>query len=344
MSRTKRAIKKARLFADVILFAIVIAAIVLIAIVKNNSSIVDEKSVVTLRKGATYEVLLDSLGGKLSGEKRFRSVAKMMKLDHSVRAGRYELRPGMSARDVVAMFRGGAQTPLKITFNNIRTLDDLAGRLGNQLMADSAQFAELLDNDRTPARYGFTEAEFIGMFIPNTYEVYWTISPEALLDRLAQEYERFWSGSRADKLAALGMTSKEVSTLASIVEEETAIIDEMPAIAGVYINRLHRKMRLQADPTVKYAVGDPTLKRVLHKHLEVDSPYNTYKYAGLPPGPIRMPSIQAIDAVLNYQRHGYIYFCAKPDFSGRHAFAKTLSEHNRNAQAYSRALNAAGIR
>ena len=184
---------------------------------------------------------------------------------------------------------------------------------------------------------------FMAMFIPNTYEVYWNCSVNDLLQRMKRESDRFWA-SRDAKLARCGLTRNEAITLASIVYEETKRQSEMPVVAGVYINRLRRGMPLQADPTVKFALGDFSLRRILHKHLEVDSPYNTYRVVGLPPGPICMPSIAAIDAVLNYQEHDYLYFCAKEDLSGAHNFARTLAEHNRNARAYAAALNRLKIR
>lgn len=342
----KRHNKHSSIARGAMFLIIVMLVVYFIGMYLLRGSIVKESAVVYLPKGTTYESLLDTLkadGGRITHIGRFETFADLMKLEQSVKPGRYELRPGMSAKDVVGMFRGGAQSPLKITFNNIRTIDDLAGRLGAQLMADSMQFLTLLTDNSIAQKYDFKPEELIGMFIPNTYEVYWTISPEALLDRMKSEYDKFWT-SRADKLNSAKLTPKQVSTLASIVEEETNLIAEMPMVAGVYINRLNKRMRLQADPTVKFAVGDPSLQRVLKKHLQTDSPYNTYRYGGLPPGPIRMPSIQAIDAVLNYDRHSYLYFCAKPDFSGQHAFAKTLEEHNRNARAYTQALNAAGIK
>lgn len=181
------------------------------------------------------------------------------------------------------------------------------------------------------------------MFIPNTYEVYWDISIDGLLKRMKKEYDKFWNDSRKDKAAVIGLTPVEVSILASIVEEECTYTDEYPTVAGLYLNRIKRKQLLQADPTVKFAVGDFGLRRILNVHLETDSPYNTYKYEGLPPGPIRIPSIKGIDSVLNYAKHDYLYMCAKEDFSGRHNFAKTLAEHNKNAANYRNALNHSGI-
>jgi UPF0755 protein len=191
---------------------------------------------------------------------------------------------------------------------------------------------------------GFNTTTVKTMFIPNTYEVYWNISTERLVERLKREHDVFWNENRRNKAKELRLSPVEVSILASIVEEETAIADEMPIVAGVYINRLYKGMRLEADPTVKFAAGDFSLQRILFKHLEIESPYNTYLHGGLPPGPIRIPSIQGIDAVLNYSKHNYLFMCAKEDFSGRHNFAVTLREHNRNAERYRAELNRRGIR
>lgn len=309
-------------------------------------SITPRNSIVFLPEGTTFPALCDTLAaeGRIARPGRFRTMARAMGADRHVRPGRYELRTGMSARRLASMFRSGNQSPLRISFNNIRTMPQLAAALGRQLCADSAAFAAMLHDDSLAAGYGFRPAEFIGMFIPDTYEVYWTVSPEGFAERMHREYNRFWNDDRRERLRRTGLTEKEVATLASILDEETTRTDEMPVMAGVYINRLRRGMPLQADPTVKYAVGDFTLKRILNKHLQVDSPYNTYRHAGLPPGPIRMPSVAALDAVLGYAEHDYLYFCARADFSGYHAFARTLAEHNRNARSYTSALDRLGIR
>ena len=287
-----------------------------------TGSITDRDSVVCIPENTSFEVLCDTLSaeGRITRPGRFRIVARAMGADRKIRSGRYELHAGMSAHRIVSMLRSGSQTPLRVTFNNIRTMPQLASVLGRQLRADSAAFAAMLLDDSVAARYGFRPEEFIGMFIPDTYEVYWTVSPDAFAERMNREYRRFWSGTRQERLRRTGLT------------------------AGVYINRLHRGIPLQADPTVRYAIGDFTLKRILNRHLKVDSPYNTYQHAGLPPGPIRMPSVAAIDAVLGYAEHDYLYFCARPDFSGYHSFARTLAEHNRNARAYAAALDRRGIR
>lgn len=261
-----------------------------------------------------------------------------------VRTGRYVLTGDDSALDVFYKLRGGLQQPVDLVVPSVRTSGQLAERLASQLMLDSASIARALGDSAVCARHGFTRQTMPAMFIPDTYEVYWDTGVDRLLSRMHREYDAFWNERRRAKAEALGMTPLEVSILASIVDEETAIDDEKPTVAGLYVNRLRRGMPLQADPTVKYAVGDFGLQRILHKHLQVDSPYNTYLHPGLPPGPIRVPSVAGIDAVLDCERHDYLYMCAKEDFSGRHNFASTLARHNANAARYRRALDRRGIR
>lgn len=293
-----------------------------------------------------YDGLLDSLeaGGFIKSIGRFGTVAAAYGLPEKVRPGRYRISSGADYISLVKMLGRGLQTPVRLTFNNIRLLPQLAGRVGAQLEPDSATLAVFLTSDSAARYYGFRRETFIAMFIPDTYEIYWNVSSEGFADRMKKEYDRFWNEGREVKRKAMGLSREEVSTLASIVYEETKMSDEMPTVAGVYVNRLQKGMKLQADPTVKFAVGDFTLKRILYRHLDKDSPYNTYMYEGLPPGPICMPSVVAIDAVLNYKKHDYLYFCAKPDFSGYHNFASTLAQHNRNRDAWVAALNRAGIR
>ncbi len=307
---------------------------------------VDGDAVVQIPTGSRFEALLDSLGARrvLHDSLLFVKLARARDLDMLVRPGSYQLREGMSYASLINMLKSGRQTPVRVTFHNVRSTDRLAGLLARKLEPDSLAFLQAFDNDSLIHSLGFSSATLLGMFIPNTYEFYWTVTPEAFMKRMKREYDRFWNEDRTAKLARCGLSREEVSTLASIVYEETKNTAEMPRIAGVYINRLRRGMPLQADPTVKYAVGDFTLRRVLLRHLKVDSPYNTYKYPGLPPGPICMPSIAALDAVLNFEAHDYLYFCAKEDLSGTHNFARTLAEHNRNAQAYARALDRLKIR
>ncbi len=267
----------------------------------------------------------------------FQTIAKSRGVS-AVEPGAYSFQSGDSFRTVVATLANGRETPVRVTFNNIRTLEQLAGVLGKSLMADSLEFINYFNAKNSDSKY-------IEHFIPNSYDIYWSISPERFAERMEDEFKRFWqSDNRAVKAKKLGFTPSEIVTIASIVDEETNVVDEMDEVAGVYINRLRKGIALQADPTVKYAIGDFSIKRVLNKHLTYDSPYNTYKYSGLPPGPICSPSIAAIDATLNYDGHNYLYFCANADFSGRHAFARTLSEHNANARKYQAELNRRGIR
>jgi len=296
--------------------------------------------VLYIQRGSTYETVIDSLvkNDVLYDLKGFKWVARKKDYPSLVKPGRYLLRKNMNSNEVVNMLRSGQQTALNVTFNNIRFAEQLASVVAGYLEPDSAAFMEVLSPGYGP-EYGFTPETYKAMFIPNTYQFYWTTTPKEFTDRMKKEYDRFWNEQRRQKAEALGMTPVEVATLAAIVQEETVKEDEKPRVAGVYINRLRRNMPLQADPTVKFAVGDFTLQRILFVHLETDSPYNTYKNAGLPPGPITFPEISSIDAVLNYEAHNYLYFCAKDDFSGYHAFARTLAEHNRNADRYRKALN-----
>lgn len=274
----------------------------------------------------------------------FERLSHWLKYGEQMKTGRYAVTQGMNNLDLLNKLRRGQQTATRITFNNVRQPDDLAERIAGQLMMSQQDLLALLTDSTQCTAYGFTPETIKAMFIPNTYEVYWNITPENLLKRMKKEYDAFWNEKRLAKAREIGLTPLEVAILASIVEEETAASDEYPIVAGLYLNRLRRGMPLQADPTVKYAVGDFTLQRILFQHLEIDSPYNTYKYAGLPPGPLRVPSIKGMDAVLNYMQHNYLYMCAKEDFSGRHNFARTLAEHNRNAARYRAELNRRNIR
>lgn len=273
----------------------------------------------------------------------FSFVSKLLDYQENMKPGLYMMKKDMTNLQAVRMLRAGEQVPTTTTFNNVRLKPDLAGKITDNLQADSIKFLSLLKNDSLINAYGFTQENILSMFIPNTYEVYYTISEQALFDKMYAEYQRFWNDERKAKAKALGLSPTEVSALASIVQAESVQSDERPKIAEVYLNRLERNMLLQADPALVYAVGDFTIKRVLNVHKEVDSPYNLYRFKGLPPGPINLPEIESIDAVLNPDEHNYIYFCAKPDFSGYHAFATNLRQHNSNARAYQSALNRSNI-
>lgn len=277
-------------------------------------------------------------------EKSFNWVANKKELPDNIHPGRYIVKDGMSNNQLVNMLRGGLQSPVKVTFNNIRNVDMLAGRIASQIEADSTSISNLLHNQEYINQLGFSSYTIPALFLPDTYEFYWNTDAEGFVVRMFQEYNKFWNEERKQQAQSKGMTPVQVSTLASIVNRETNMTDEMPRVAGVYLNRLKNNWLLQADPTLIFAWNDYSIKRVLDRHKEIESPYNTYKYLGLPPGPICIPSLSAIKAVLNAENHHYFYFCAKEDFSGYHNFAKTLTEHNRNAAKYQQALNQRGIK
>lgn len=295
-----------------------------------------------INEDATYKQITDSLSTHkvLINYKAFKWVAKKKSYPENIKSGRYFIQNGMNSNQIVNMLRGGVQQPVKLTFNNVRFKEDLAGKVSKYISADSLSILNLFNDELKIKEFGFTTETFRTMFIPNTYEFYWTSSAEDFAARMNVEYKRFWNDSRLKKAQSIELTPVEITILASIVQSETAKKEELKRIAGLYINRLKRGQLLQADPTVKYAVGDFSLKRILNSHLEIESPYNTYKYAGLPPGPINFPEVTTIDAVLDYEKHNLIYMCAKEDFSGFHNFASTLSQHNKNAEKYRAALNA----
>lgn len=291
--------------------------------------------------GSTYEDVIFILKGKkyLNNPETFEWVASRKNYRKHVYPGRYKLKNRMSNNELINMLRAGLQEPVNLTFNNIRTSSQFAAVISNQIEANPDSLLKLLNNNVFLSHYGFNTQTVIGMFIPNTYEFWWNTDSEDFFIKMNKEYEKFWTRERDLKAEAAGLSRNDVAVLASIVEEESLKDSEKSLIASVYINRLKKGIRLQADPTVKYALGNFSIRRVLKHHLNVESPYNTYKYAGLPPGPIRIPSITSIDAVLNYKKSNYYYFCAKDDFSGYHVFAETLTEHNQNARLYQRALN-----
>ena len=297
--------------------------------------------------GTDYPTLLDSLraGTKIRFEKPFELYSRRIGLTERVKPGHYMLEDGMNIIEIARMLNLGQQTPVNVVVRPSRLPGLLAARVGGQLEADSTALHFAMRNPKILEEYGFeNELQLFSIFIPNTYEMWWTTSAEEFIARMKREYDRFWNDERMAKLARTRLSRMEVITLASILCEETQKTDEMPTMAGVYINRLRLGMPLQADPTIKYAMGDFTLKRILNSYLKTPSPYNTYINRGLPPTPITMPTIAAIDAVLDYKEHKYVYFCAKEDFSGYHNFAKTYSQHLANARRYSAELNRRGIR
>ena len=292
-----------------------------------------------------FETIKDKLysDSVIINQKSFEWVAKKLEYPQFIKSGHYVIKNGMSNRHLLNMLRSGSQTPVKFTFNNIRTIEQLAARIDEQLEIDSLSILKAVKENATLKEMGFNNNNYASLFIPNTYELYWNINAVDFVKKMINEYNKFWNEERINKAKNLNMTPIEASILASIVDKETSKTSEMPRIAGVYINRLNKKWLLQADPTLVFAIGDFEIKRVLDVHKEIDSPYNTYKHIGLPPGPICIPSIAAIDAVLNAEKHKYFYFCAKSDMSGYHAFAKNLKEHNINAEKYRKALNKKNI-
>lgn len=261
-----------------------------------------------------------------------------------VRTGRYAITPGEGALKLFRKLRNGQQASLRLTIPEARTMERLAAQLSKKLMLDSTTIAQALLSEKTCNKYGYDTCTISAMFVPDTYEVYWDISIDALLQRMQREHNHFWKGERTVKAEARNLTPVQVATLASIIDEETANTAEKPMIAGMYLNRLKSHMPLQADPTVKFALKQFELKRIYNKLTRFQSPYNTYINEGLPPGPIKIASIKGIDAVLNAVNHDYLYMCAKEDFSGTHNFAKTYAEHLKNAARYSKALNENGIK
>ncbi len=297
--------------------------------------------VLYISDGTTFKQISDSLhiNNILINEKAFKWISKKKNYPVAIKPGRYLFETGMNTNQIVNMLRAGIQEPVDVTFNNVRFKEDLAGKVSKYIQADSISILNLFYDEKKIEDFGFNTENFRVMFIPNTYEFYWTTSADEFAKRMKTEYDKFWTDSRKAKAKKINLSPEEVIILASIVQSETVKTDELKRVAGLYLNRLKRGILLQADPTIKYAVGDYSIKRVLNKHLETDSPYNTYKYAGLPPGPIMFPETSAIDAVLNYEKNKFIYMCAKEDFSGYHNFAKTLSQHNRNAAKYRAALD-----
>jgi len=256
-----------------------------------------------------------------------------------IKPGKYKLKNRMNNNELIRFLRSGKQEPVKLSLNNIRTLNQLAGTVGHHIEADSASILQILNDPIILNSIGFDRKNILAMIIPNTYEFNWNTNAVGFIKRMSREFHKFWDPERLENSKKTGLTPVQVMILASIIHEETNNSSEYPTIAGVYINRLKREMPLQADPTIKFVAGDFSLKRILHKYIEINSPFNTYLNKGLPPGPISMPSLKAIEGVLHYEKHNYLYFCAKSDSSGNHVFAKTLIQHNQNAKEYQKWLD-----
>lgn len=354
MAKKKK--KKGKPYLRILLMAVLVAAVVggvkLFSLYQKiywpNVQLNSQNSAFFIPTGATLEEvagLLDSRG-YIVNRHSFEWVAERKNYrGNLIVPGKYKLEDGMSNDALIDHLRAGnGRLEVRVTFNNIRTLEELSGRLGEQLEPDSADLYSYFSSPEVQSKYGFNSDQFITMFIPNTYHFDWATSIEEVVNRMASEYRNFWTAERKSKAAKIGLSQSEVVTLASIVQaEQRTHKSEQPRIAGLYLNRLKRGMKLQSDPTVIHALKDFSIRRVLRKHLQTDSPYNTYRYAGLPPGPILLPEISAVDAVLNAENHAYIFMCAKEDFSGFHHFATTLRQHNIYAQRYRNALNQRNI-
>lgn len=346
MATKKKSKKKPKAYRKVLKWLViggiaVFAYLVYILFAPNIFPKTEEKGYLCIPDSSTFNDVLDLLekDANVFNFYSFKQASTLLQYGTKIRPGRYELKSGMNNFQLIRILRSGRQTPVNLTFNNVRTKEQLAGRLGKQLMADSASILSLLNDTAFLAGYNLNPATSVSLFIPNTYEVFWDINAKELFERMDKEYNEFWTDERKEKAAAIPLTLSEVSTLASIVEEETNNKKDRPMVAGLYINRLKKEMPLQADPTVKFALGDFGLKRILYGHLRTNSPYNTYKVNGLPPGPIRVATPAGIDAVLNYSHHNFIYMCASETLNGEHKFAVTWEEHKINAQKYQQELN-----
>jgi UPF0755 protein len=306
----------------------------------------DHESFLYVPTGTTFDQLVEIVREKkiVRRSESFKWVALKLKLDENVPPGRYKIKNGMSNLELVRLLRSGRQTPVNLVLTKYRSKQDLAGAVSRKLEIDSMVFLTALSDDVYLQRFDMTPQQAMALFIPNTYEFYWNTPLDKFFIKMAEQHEKFWSDTRRQKAQNLGLTPIEATVLASIVEEETNINAEKDDIASVYLNRLRKGMLLQADPTVKYAVGNFGLRRVLQVHTSYISPYNTYVTPGLPPGPICTPSPKTIDAVLNAGDTDYLFFCADPDRIGYHLFASNYKEHQLNAERYRQSLNRRGIR
>ena len=318
------------------------------AMFNPNTAFDNDTAFIFVPTNATYPEIREQLKPLLLDMNSFDAVAERKKYSANLKAGKFEIKKGMNNNEIINSIRS-RNLPIRLSFNNQENLKKLAGRVSQQIEADSVSLYKEMTDSSFLKESGFTNVSALGMYIPNSYEFFWNTSSKEFCDRMLKEYNRFWNDSRNTKAKEIGLTRDEVMTLASIVYEESKQAEEQPRIAGVYMNRLRIGMPLQADPTLKFAAyqlpqyQNTIIKRVLDIHKEIDSPYNTYKYTGLPPGLITMPDISAIDAVLNYEKHSYLYFAADAKRLGYHKFAKTLAQHNINAREYQRYLSSQGI-
>jgi len=312
-----------------------------------NIQLDDRTKIIFIPTGSDFDQLMDSLNKHVDfgNSASFLKLAEIKNLKKNVKPGRYLIRNNMSNNSLINLLRSGDQEPINLTFNNIRTKKQLVEKVGEELETDPKELLNLLNDPVWLSEKGFGRENVLCLFIPNSYQFYWNTSAKKFLSRMYDEYQKFWNDARKEKAKQIGLTPLQVSTLASIVQAEQSMKnDEKARIAGLYINRLKRNMLLQSDPTLIYAIGDFSIRRVLNKDKEVNSPYNTYKYSGLPPGPINLPEISSIEAVLNYEKNNYLFMCAKEDFSGYHNFAKTAEQHQAFARKYQQALNRRNIK
>jgi UPF0755 protein len=309
-------------------------------------NVTDKQAYLYIHTGASFNAVFDTIKNKgiVKDSTTFYWAAKNMNYINRVKPGRYRLHEGISNRKLINMLASGNQEPVTVAFHNIRLKEQFASAISKKIEPDSMSIIRLLDSTAFVQKYGFTTDDIYTMFLPNSYQMYWNTSPEKFFKRMYANYEAFWTPERKQKAAAINLNPVEVSILASIVDAEALHDDEMPAIAGLYLNRLKKGMKLEADPTIIFAENDFTIHRVLTRYLSINSPYNTYLHTGLPPGPIMMPSVNAVNAVLDYQKSDYIYMCAKEDFSGRHNFATNMADHLANAHRFQQALNQRNIK
>ncbi len=337
-----------KIFVGLLLFSFVSFLVLYWIFFKPNVSLPRDKryTYIYIPSNANFQQLIDTLQvHSLLKDKTTFIVAAKVKHFHSPHAGKYKIAPDMNNNHLINILRAGLQSPVWVTFNNIRTKEQLAGRISHYIEADSAQILHLLNDDKYLKQFGFSSTDIMAMFIPNSYEFFWNTNAHGFIRRMYREYRKFWTPSRLAKAKKIGLSPKQVIILASIVQaEQMQHPDERPRIAGLYINRLRRGMPLQSDPTLIYAWKDFSIKRVYDYHKKIDSPYNTYKYTGLPPGPIITPDISSIQAVLNYEHNNYLYMVARADLSGYHHFSRTLREHNYYAALYQKAISKLGIR
>lgn len=344
----KKKTNTAKRACNIIMIAFAILILLLLAgffALRSQTLSLTEETRINLHRGATYEDLVDSLKAHdcLKNYAVFHTAARLRGLPAHVKPGSYTLKPSTSVFWMVQKFYSGNQDPIHVTINKQRTPAQLCDYLSEKLDFESDSLLALLQSDSICSHFNETPQTILGMFLQNTYEVYWTISPMAFLERMHRESEHFWD-KHEHQLSKLGLTQQQVITIASIVDEETNCNDEKPDIASVYLNRYRIGMPLQADPTVKFALGDFSIRRILNYMLDTDSPYNTYRYKGLPPGPICIPSTSSIESVLKNKKTDYIFFCAKEDFSGKHNFASNSAEHAANANKFHKALNERNIK